>query len=123
LREIEIESKECDMSLSSATGEYLYVLRPARADMLSGGPTPEEVRIIEAHWNYLVDLHEKGIVLHVGRTTIPDQHAFGLVVFKAESWDKAVAIMQGDPAIGLGVMSGEVFPFQVFLRDKQAATK
>jgi uncharacterized protein len=104
-------------SSSSPTNEYIYTLKLKRPALLTEGPTPEEAQIIDAHWSHLVDLNQKGIVLFCGRTTTLDESTFGIVVFKSESWEKAGEIMQGDPVISQGVMHGEVFPFQVFLKE------
>ncbi len=100
----------------SETNEYVYVLRVARADMFASGPTAEEGQAVSSHWDYVVDLHQKGTAVFVGRTALIGEKTFGLVVFKADSPEKANEIMQADPAIARGVMRGEVFPFQVYLK-------
>jgi uncharacterized protein YciI len=101
---------------SSPTDEYVYVLHVARPAMLTEGPTASEAEAVSGHWDYVVDLHQKGIAVFVGRTALIGESAFGIVVFKADSAEKAAETMRADPAIARGVMRGEVFPFQVYLK-------
>jgi len=41
--------------------------------------------------------------------------AFGVVILKAETIDDAIIMMDDDPAIGKGIMTGEVHEFRVSL--------
>ena len=95
--------------------QFLYRIRPTRPDMLAGGPTEQEQRIVQAHFAYLQSLTAAGVVLVAGRTTTEDAQAFGIVVFQAESQAAAERLMHGDPAVRDGVMSAELFPFRVAL--------
>jgi uncharacterized protein len=108
-------------SSASPANEYIYILRATRVALLTEGPTPEEAQILNDHWNHLVGLHQKGIVLYCARTTENDERTFGLVVFKSDSLEKAGDFMRADPAIQRGVMRGEVHPFQVFLKESPNA--
>ena len=51
----------------------------------------------------------------VGRTRNTDHTTIGLVVFQADSEERATAIMQADPAVTNGVMKAELFPYHVAL--------
>lgn len=95
--------------------QYLYRIQPARADMLSSGPTPEEQRVVEEHFSYLQDLLNKGVVLTAGRTLTEDEHTFGIVLLEAESLACARLIMDNDPAVKEGVMLAELFPYRTAL--------
>src|SRR3954447_11283929 len=93
--------------------EFLYVLRPARADMLSGGPTERERVVVGEHFGYLRGLCDRGVVVLAGRTTTEDERVFGVCVLRAEGEGEARGIMLADPAVAGGVMTAELFPLQV----------
>ena len=96
--------------------QFVYVLRPARAGMLSGdGPTAEEGRLVGEHFAYLEGLLARGALKLAGRTLTTGPEPFGIVVFEAADAAAATAVMAGDPAVAGGVMTAEVFPFRVAL--------
>ena len=95
--------------------QWIYILRPTRAEMLTEGPTDQEKETVGKHFAYLQDLTEKGTIILVGRTQVNDARTLGLCVYRAETEEDAHAIMVNDPAIVAGVMSGELFPFRVAL--------
>lgn len=92
--------------------QFLYQVRPLRSGMLDT-PTSHEREILERHGRYLRGLAEEGSVILFGRTTNADERTFGLVVFEADSAEAAERIMQNDPVVHEGVMSGELFPYRV----------
>lgn len=99
--------------------EFLYTIKPTRAELLTDGPTPEEQRIIGLHYNYLKDLTDKDIVILAGRTQNVDPASFGIVIYKAFSAEKAKEIMENDPAVKVGIFSAKLFPFKVSLFSKE----
>ncbi len=92
---------------------FVYRLRPARPEILSVGPTPEEAAVISEHFNYLKRLFEQGIVLHMGRTLTTDAGAWGVVVLKAGSEDAARTLMEHDPGVRHGIHRAELFPYRI----------
>lgn len=96
-----------------STTTYIYVIRPTRLDMLVTGLTPQEDEIITRHSDYLAELSRQGTVIFYGRTLTTDEKTFGLVVYSAASAQEAQRIMDADPAVRLGVMRAEYFPFRV----------
>lgn len=98
--------------------EFLYTIKPTRAELLKDGPTPEEQRVIELHFNYLKDLTENNVVILAGRTQNEDSTSFGIVIYKASSEEKAKEIMENDPAVEKGIFSSKLFPFKVSLFSK-----
>lgn len=94
---------------------YLYRARPTRPEMLAEGLTPAEEAAVDAHFERLKALADKGVVQFAGRTLKPDAEAFGIVVFTAESDAEAQAIMEADPAVTSGVMRAELFPFRIVI--------
>lgn len=95
--------------------KFLYKLTPTREDMLSAGLTNPENAVIEAHFAYLSELKEKGVVLLAGRTTNTDVSSFGVVIFTAENEGAARLIMADDPAVKGHVLAADLFPFRVAL--------
>lgn len=95
--------------------EFLYVLRPKRADMLRTGPTAREAEVISRHFAFLQDRCREGVVVLAGRTLTEDDRTFGLCVQRAESVQSADARMRADPAVAEGVMSVELYPFRIAL--------
>lgn len=87
---------------------YLYFIEPARPGM-PDGPTPEEGQAVEAHFGYLKDAYERGVVRWVGRT-LAAPHV-GLALFEAADDVAANAFLQGDPAVAGGVFLGRAQPF------------
>ena len=92
---------------------FLYKTTPTRTGMVIEGPTPDEAAIIEEHSVYLTELAEKGSVLLFGRTTNRDANVFGIVIFKADSKESALKIMNNDPAVRNGVMRAELYPYRI----------
>ncbi len=92
---------------------YLYQIQPTRPEMLSVGPTAREDEIISAHFEYLSDLHDKGVVWMAGRTLTTSEDSFGIVIFYAEDDAAAEALMKDDPAVIQGVMLAKIFPFRI----------
>jgi uncharacterized protein YciI len=96
--------------------QFLYVLRPVRPEMLTQGPTAEEIAVVSRHFAYLEDLTRKGTMILVGRTTEDNEDTIGLAVFEAESESAARQIMARDPAVLEGVMSAHLHPFRIALQ-------
>ena len=98
--------------------QYLYHLKPSRADMLCGsGPTAEESNSMARHVDYLQKLCEAGTVKLAGRTANDDEKTFGIVLLDVADEDKAQRIMRDDPAVSDGVMNAQLYPFRVALGD------
>jgi uncharacterized protein YciI len=95
--------------------QFLYKIQPTRVEMLREGLTEEEAEIIASHFEYLSDLREQDILILAGRTLNTDESSFGIVIFNAESEERAREIMHGDPAVHLGVMGAALYPFRVAL--------
>lgn len=95
--------------------QFLYRIRPSRIAMLTEGPTSREEGIVSRHFTYLEGLTERGVVLLAARTLHPDETAFGIVIFLAESEEEARGIMENDPAVVEGVMLADLFPLRIAL--------
>ena len=95
--------------------DFLYRIQPARPEMLTDGPTPQEERRVGEHFRYLQERTSEGVVLLAGRTLNTDPSSFGIVIFRAESEDEARALMLRDPAVAAGVFRAELFPYGLAL--------
>lgn len=102
---------------SPAAKEYIYVLRPARADMLKTGQTPAEQAIQGRHVEYLNQLIQKRVAILYGRTLTTDESTFGIVIFRANSEEEARNTMKNDPGVKEGLMRGTLYPYRVAWRD------
>jgi uncharacterized protein YciI len=98
--------------------QFLYRLEPARVEMVTVGPTPDEAAIVSQHFAYLENLTTQGVMLLVGRTQDNSPDTIGLAIFQAESEDQARAIMENDPAVKNGVMQAKLFPFKIALHSQ-----
>jgi uncharacterized protein YciI len=97
------------------SAEFLYRIVPARLEMLTSGPTVEEMAATQAHFAYLDAAREAGVVLGAGRTLTRDETTFGIVIFRAPDEQAARDFMEHDPAVHAGVMRAELFPFRIAL--------
>ena len=99
---------------------YLYKIQPTRHEMLTNGPTAEEAKILDNHLAYLArPWHIKELFFSPGRTQTTDISGFGIVIFRADSEESALNIMNNDPAIKSGVMHSELFPYKIACLSKQ----
>jgi uncharacterized protein YciI len=95
--------------------QFLYRIQPTRLGMLTEGMTHREASIVNKHFEYLQKLVAEGAVFMAGRTLNADERTFGIVVFAAATESAAVVLMQNDPAVKLGVMKAELFPYCIAL--------
>ncbi len=95
--------------------EFLYRIQPSRAEMLTTGPTLEELAATQAHFAFLEAARDAGVVFAAGRTLTTDERTFGIVILRAPDEQAAREFMEADPAVAAGVMRAELFPFRVAL--------
>jgi len=96
------------------TTQFLYTVQPVRPGFYDES-TPEEDRIVTAHFHYLKALCDRGDVLLAGRTLHTDPTSFGLVILRAGSACEAQQIMLKDPAVEAGVFRAQLHPFRTAL--------
>ncbi len=95
--------------------QFLYVLQVTRPEMLTGIPTAEEILAIDEHFAYLQKLQAEGTLILAGRTQTTHPGTMGLAIFNATSMEEALSIKNADPVIVRGVMTAEVYPYQIAL--------
>jgi len=96
--------------------EYIYKLVLIERLNQDENWTDEDNQIVNKHFNYLKELLNQNKLILAGRTTNEDK--FGIVIFEAESDESAQEIMNNDPAILNGIMTGELYPYRVALMRK-----
>ena len=94
--------------------EYVYLIHPFR-DGFYEQPTSEENSIMEAHFQYLQQATEAGVVLLAGPCL---DDTFGLIIFRTENEESARTFMFNDPAVKNNVMMAELHPMRVSLQGK-----
>ena len=96
---------------------WIYLLRPTRAAMVDE-PTEAEEVTLSAHFERLERLTAEGTVILAGPSP-SETDTFGLVVLDVEDEEVARSLMESDPAITGGVMTGELRPMRMtFLRGR-----
>ena len=94
---------------------HLIILRPTRGEMLTVGPTEDEMRIVSEHFQYYKKLVDEGRALIVGRTQENTAETLGLAIVHAQDFESASELAHADPAVACGVMTAEVRPYSIAL--------
>ncbi|MCB0726321.1 MAG: hypothetical protein KDD00_02580 [Ignavibacteriae bacterium] len=79
--------------------------------------TENDIETVSIHFNYLKDLLAKKILFLAGRTVhepMSDKD-FGIAILEVDTIEEARTIMENDPAIKGGIMTGELFEFSLAL--------
>lgn len=90
--------------------QWLYRIVPARPGMPLS-PTEAETALAAAHFAYLLELKERGILIVAGRTQEVD--TFGIAIFEAPDRAAAQAITDADPAIAGGLFLATLHPYRI----------
>ena len=94
--------------------EWIYFIHPPRENFVET-ITAEEAGIMQVHAGHLSELHQAGVLILAGPTF--GRVNTGIAVIEAEDEEAATAVMNSDPAITSGLMTGELRPMRVaFLR-------
>lgn len=101
--------------MDSTNMQWLFIVQPSRADMLTAGPTQAEMEAVGRHFAYWKDLTERGRALVVGRTQTTGPDTMGIAIYLAAEEGEARQIDEGDPAVVDGVFSMRFCPFSVAL--------
>lgn len=94
---------------------WLVFLRPVRAG-LPVEPTEEESRIVGEHYEYLVRLRAEGKLVLAGPSHVAVGDSVGIVILDVDGDAEAQAIVDADPAIANGLMTGELRPLRISVR-------
>ena len=91
--------------------EWIYRIVPTRPEMVAA-PTDGEAETVVAHFRYLVDLRDRGILILAGRTQ-ESVDTWGITIFEADDEGAARAIVDADPAVSAGVFAATLHPYAV----------
>jgi uncharacterized protein YciI len=99
--------------------EWIYFGHPPRERFVET-MTASEVAIMQDHRAHLSELFAQGVLLLAGPTFGPVNTAINVI--EAADEDAARAVMESDPAIRSGLMTGELRPMRVsFLHGRPEA--
>jgi uncharacterized protein YciI len=91
--------------------QWLYRIVPIRPEM-PASPTDDEMALASAHFQYLLELKERGILILAGRTQ-EEVGTFGVAIFEAPDAAAAQAVTDADPAIAGGLFAATLHPYKV----------
>ncbi|WP_421383072.1 YciI family protein [Bacillus salacetis] len=95
--------------------QYVYKLKLVDKLTEDKNWTDKENQIVGRHFAYLQKMLNDRKLILAGKTTGLDADTFGLVIFEADSEEEALMVMNADPAVKEGIMTAELFPYQVAL--------
>lgn len=95
--------------------QFLYRFEAVRPEMVTNPAawTDEDNRIAEAHFAYLKQATEAGIVLLAGRSL--DGVGPAIVIIETQSEQEARRFMEHDPFVAGGLMRATLHPFRAAL--------
>lgn len=102
---------------------YLYRIQPVRPEMLSEGPSEEEIRITNEHYDYLKNQMQAGTLILAGRTLNSDYSAFGIAIFNARDDEHMRQLTAQDPAVAQKLFRAEWYPYRIALHEPQNASE
>ncbi|KAF0141607.1 MAG: hypothetical protein HYZ10_01360 [Ignavibacteriales bacterium] len=95
--------------------QFIYVLHlvPKFLDLKNWSDADNKA--IDEHFARLQKMHKDGSLILAGKTENWDETMFGIVVYEADSMEKAKEIAETDPAVVAGVMTVKTFPYKTAL--------
>lgn len=98
--------------------QYAYVIKLIPRLLDEKNWTDRENGIIERHFQTLQKLQAEGKLLLAGRTLTTTPEGFGIVILNVASEAEARRLMENDDAVKEGIMTAQLFPFRVALKEK-----
>lgn len=99
--------------------EYIYILKLIERLENVKNWTDNDNDIVGEHFNNLLRLKEEGTLLLAGKTSGNDHDTFGVVIFKADSFEEAEKIMLNDPTLKKGIMTAKLWEYNVAVLNKK----
>jgi uncharacterized protein YciI len=97
---------------------FVYLLRPVRPE-LPYEPTAEEQVTLGAHADYLERGASEGWLVCAGPSLVAPGDAIGITILDVDDEAEARRVMEADPAVSGGIMTGELRPFRLFAERAQ----
>ena len=82
---------------------FVVLMRPARPGV------DQERAVLEAHWEYLRELHAQGKLIAAGPSWVGDD-PFGVGIFPLDDRAELEALVAADPAVSGGWLTPEIRP-------------
>jgi uncharacterized protein len=95
--------------------QYLYKLKLVEKLTEDKNWTDKENETVARHFAYLQRMLNDRKLILAGKTKGLDASTFGIVIFEADTEEEALTMMNADPAVKEGIMTAELFPYQVAL--------
>lgn len=93
--------------------QFIYFLNLTERLIDDNNWTEKDEKIVSDHFKRLLQMKDNGQLILAGKTS--DRDPVGVVIFNAKNHEEAFKIMNDDPAIRKGIMSGELRPYRVAL--------
>lgn len=95
--------------------QFIYTFEPVRPEMVTDPDawTEEDIKTAGAHFAYLQQATEEGIVILAGRAQ--DGQGPAIVILEAASEEDARRFMENDPFVANGLMRASLHPYRVAL--------
>ena len=110
-----VYSAQAQTETKNTESEYIYVLHLVPKFLDTSTWTDKDNKAVGEHFERLKKMHADGTLVLAGKTDNWGEKMFGIVIFYAESLDKAKEIANSDPAVMAGVMTVETFPYKIAL--------
>jgi len=107
-------------SCNSKTLEFIYVQRLVPRLYDGTKWTNEDKEAFDKHLVRFQEATKSGQLILAGRTTEPNDKTFGIAIFRASDEAAARAFTKADPAVSAGLMTAELHPFAVALKNATA---
>lgn len=101
--------------MASEMKQYIYVLKLIPALRDAGNWTQNDEQIVDRHFAHLQGLLKENRLILAGKTEGLDEKTFGIVILEAESDANAAEMVKRDPAVAEGIMTAELFKYNVAL--------
>ena len=94
---------------------HLYQFEAVRPELITDADawTEDDLEVAEAHFAYLKQATDEGIVILAGRST--DGVGPAIVILDIAEEDEARHFMENDPFVANGLMRGHLHPFRAAL--------
>lgn len=101
--------------MAAENKQFLYILKLIPELLNPKNWTEKEEDIINRHFERLQKLLKDGNLILAGKTAGIDEKTIGLVILEVSSEAEARDIMNTDPTVAEGIMTAELFPYNVAL--------
>ncbi|WP_160723625.1 YciI family protein [Bacillus sp. USDA818B3_A] len=95
--------------------EFLAIGKAKRENWLAT-MTDEEKEVMTKHSEYVGKMFSEGRIVMAGPCV---DGAYGLIIYKAESFASAQEMYDNDPAVKAGIMEMELHPFRVAVMENR----